>query len=910
MRKDECKERSLEFASCEYLMHLIFHQSTNLSESRQGLISRLTHQLLQHTLSIVFIFNPTQSMDESIFDVDATPPVFHRDEWIAKGKEYSSLPLWVQNVYSSQVHIPHQLQPHFPSRNRTVGEVLKMDIPQSHTLNTTQPSVWFSRDAPHTDLSCLKNRPIPDAKLLAKLEKHLPQMWTDGMQSVVDPRYNNGCDRLPLGVVKFWAGMKGVIGEKETWLKSKRWLDRLVEELRDEKQQSEPEVKEAQGLLDKLEWRTSLRADEVVATNFIYTQLLGDEWIPGDIIQLMTNCIAEQLESSRNADRVMLGGPEFARAIEICAYETYDIRGHEACLAKYATKIKTDDTQHLYFAANVNQNHWIAIHINHKRREWEYGLWILYSYICQIVDIVNVSSGCSMKTKPTRYLNAVKRWLTKYFPGEVWKEKGRTLPIGIQLDFFSCAIACMNAILHAIFKDRLWTPADARVARVQWFNRLVKRFTIGASPTPTLAPDDDEINAKLANDPVLAVAVALHGDHNISRSEIARHALTLPILEPTPAPAQSSALQISHILNHSPNVSNASPKPKNKVNDSNESTITASASAEITNASSMSAIEPVLPGASPKVKQGLLGWAILIKGRKRKQDDADISSLKSAESDSRPKKKMAKAIETLKSIGKRKQGDADVSSLNTVESCSHPKKMAKAIHALKEPVALATPMEDVKENESKVSMVPTKTVKLPKVPKGNSGTNRLARQQKKAEDDRRTRSEANSGTFQTDPGKLAKWTKAMKAINSNIELDTGTAKQFRHLTCGSDWLQCKRPYDTTWLNDHLKSCGNTKPKKTAGMPSVENWSKVFLINLKDQRAEPLEKVPCPGLTAADDPRISTYFERSGALYGGSESISVISKQLFGKLFSQLRGRKRRKQAIDTQNLQSKWCCDH
>ena len=203
-------------------MHVIFHQSTNLSESRRGLISRLTHQLLQHTLSIVFIFNPTQSMDESIFDVDATPPVFHRDEWVAKGKEYSSLPLWVQNVYLSQVHIPHQLQPHFPSRNWTVGEVLKMDIPQSHTLNTTQPSVWFSCDAPHTDLSCLKNQPIPDAKLLAKLEKHLPQMWTNSMQSVVDPRYNDGCDCLPLGVVKFWAGMKGVIGEKETWLKSKR----------------------------------------------------------------------------------------------------------------------------------------------------------------------------------------------------------------------------------------------------------------------------------------------------------------------------------------------------------------------------------------------------------------------------------------------------------------------------------------------------------------------------------------------------------------------------------------------------------------------------------------------------------------------------------------------------------------
>ena len=275
--------------------------------------------------------------------------------------------------------------------------------------------------------------------------------------------------------------------------------------------------------------------------------------------------------------------------------------------------------------------------------------------------------------KPTWYLNAIKRWLQKYFPWEVWKEKGQNLPIRIQLDFFSC----INAIWHAIFKDRLWTPADSRVVCVQWFNHLIKGFTIGASPTPTLAPNDDKINAKLANNPELAVAVALHGDHNVSRSDIAQHALALPILEPTSAPAQSSALQISQILNHSPKASTASPKPKNKVNNSDESTITVLVSAGITDAGSMSTIEPLLPGTSPKRKQGLLGWATLFKGGKRKQDDADILSLKTTESNSHPKKKTAKAIGALKSVGKRKQGDAEISSLNTIESGSHPKKMAK-----------------------------------------------------------------------------------------------------------------------------------------------------------------------------------------------------------------------------------------
>ena len=73
----------------------------------------------------------------------------------------------------------------------------------------------------------------------------------------------------------------------------------MVKELQEEKYKSESEVREAQGLLDKLEWRTSLCADKVVATNFIYMQLLGDEWIPGDIIQLMINCMVLQFNLMR-----------------------------------------------------------------------------------------------------------------------------------------------------------------------------------------------------------------------------------------------------------------------------------------------------------------------------------------------------------------------------------------------------------------------------------------------------------------------------------------------------------------------------------------------------------------------------------------------------------------------------------
>jgi hypothetical protein len=68
---------------------------------------------------------------------------------------------------------------------------------------------------------------------------------------------------------------------------------------------------------------------------------------------------------------------------------------------------------------------------------------------------------------------AVKRWLESQFDGE-WTNKGRSLPIGCQLDSYSCAICAINAIAHAVFGDQLWEQKRASCERATWFTTLVK----------------------------------------------------------------------------------------------------------------------------------------------------------------------------------------------------------------------------------------------------------------------------------------------------------------------------------------------------------------------------------------------------------------------------------------------------
>ena len=65
------------------------------------------------------------------------------------------------------------------------------------------------------------------------------------------------------------------------------------------------------------------------------------------------------------------------------------------------------------------------------------------------------------------------------------------------------------------------------------------------------------------------------------------------------------------------------------------------------------------------------------------------------------------------------------------------------------------------------------------------------------------------------------------------------------------------------------------------------------------------KVPCPGLTEADDGRIPPYLYRTSALSGGGQSIMAIAKEHFGRSFRDLIAEEKDK-GVDVQRLGHKW----
>ncbi|GLB37775.1 hypothetical protein LshimejAT787_0408260 [Lyophyllum shimeji] len=73
--------------------------------------------------------------------------------------------------------------------------------------------------------------------------------------------------------------------------------------------------------------------------------------------------------------------------------------------------------------------------------------------------------------------------------------------------------------------------------------------------------------------------------------------------------------------------------------------------------------------------------------------------------------------------------------------------------------------------------------------------------------------------------------------------------------------------------------------------------------------EKMERVPCPGITEADDHRVPIYLRRTGVPGGGARSLKVIALELFGEVFSAL-GTEGKKQVWDAQVHEQKWRNDH
>ncbi|KAJ6618077.1 hypothetical protein B0H10DRAFT_2379381 [Mycena sp. CBHHK59/15] len=156
-----------------------------------------------------------------------------------------------------------------------------------------------------------------------------------------------------------------------------------------------------------------------------------------------------------------------------------------------------------------------------------------------------------------------------------------------------------------------------------------------------------------------------------------------------------------------------------------------------------------------------------------------------------------------------------------------------------------------------------------------------------------------------------------KNADPHVKFHPTDVKKARHSLCGT-WVTMGEVYEAGRWNQHFKTaCTALHPGKKMkigdGLGGVPTLQSMGWMKGKSSSAlrKPKLSVPCPGLTAATCPRLPVYLKRTGASGGGARSLTVIAKELFGRL-ARFSGLKAKEQDVvaDTQRHERQWINDH
>ncbi|KAJ7839267.1 hypothetical protein B0H13DRAFT_1911332 [Mycena leptocephala] len=145
-----------------------------------------------------------------------------------------------------------------PAPDLPIADFLRLSFPKnSSALVFSKAESWFSTDTPTTAVDCLLSRPIPPLQFLEDLSKAVGQAWFDGCTSIVDPRYNDGRDRLPLWSLTLWQEWARVVKDQNMWRRSRDWTDKELKKP-DLDREDHDALLTARSLLDMLGWDTKI----------------------------------------------------------------------------------------------------------------------------------------------------------------------------------------------------------------------------------------------------------------------------------------------------------------------------------------------------------------------------------------------------------------------------------------------------------------------------------------------------------------------------------------------------------------------------------------------------------------------------------------------------------------------------
>lgn len=297
--------------------------------------------------------------------IDLTSDIqFCHSTWIGAGKKFSdSLPQVVKDKKQDIFSIPDHFRRRLPTTNSLVHEFINYPLPlQSSNLSFHQTDEWFSTDASLTSPEVLLGRrPIPPASVLKNLDEAAGQMWLDGADSIVDPRFNNGAERFPLWVLSLWKEVEKMIQHQKLWRQSVCWLGSITHPM--------DTVLQVKSLVGRLPWNHPLSSGG--ETTLKFAGFLGVSWLSDEQINMMVNVLQSRLDTEEHTECTLIEPLAFSWELRSVGKGWKELES-SPYLLRLARRVE-DGVTTIWFPMNVGEVHWIAGKVDFENHTFAYG---------------------------------------------------------------------------------------------------------------------------------------------------------------------------------------------------------------------------------------------------------------------------------------------------------------------------------------------------------------------------------------------------------------------------------------------------------------------------------------------------------------------------------------------------------
>ncbi|KAG2157715.1 uncharacterized protein EDB93DRAFT_1078296 [Suillus bovinus] len=367
--------------------------------------------------------------------------VFIASEWLSCGRvfERMTLPPSVKHEIKHLLAIPAPIQSTIPSQTLSITQLLDINLPASLDCKLDSNTITFSSClvlACVPDLDDILSWTVPPLHIVTKLLDQFGQAWFDGQSSVIHPSAPS--THLPFWILSYWKEVSHALEARLASLSTHDWvLDRL------------DSIDEVLDVLGRLPWDVELWG--LGASVGLHTSelrpLLSNTMIDGCVLDALIVAINESLDDSNSCHNYTV------ETLRFCKYIT--ARGctvHSVACAPSGNSLHDGSIQCIIFPVNISQVHWAVFSVDAEMQTIAYGDSLGWSW-------------------PASYVDTIQLWL---------KNHGFTpfskVPMAHsnQIDSFSCAIAAINTIKHAVFKHPLFTDNKKYCLRMEEFLVLAR----------------------------------------------------------------------------------------------------------------------------------------------------------------------------------------------------------------------------------------------------------------------------------------------------------------------------------------------------------------------------------------------------------------------------------------------------